>query len=308
MKSVNTRIESRQRSIYKVTIVGFIANLLLTCFKLFAGFVGHSSAMIADGVHSVSDFATDLVVLFFVKVAGKPHDENHSYGHGKYETLATVLIGGVLFAVGIGILINSIVLIIEISKGAIVERPGGIALIAAALSILIKECLYWYTVKVGKKVNAPMVVANAWHHRSDAFSSIGTLIGIGGAYFLGEQWRILDPIAACLVSVFIIKVSIELVIPSLNELVERSLPKDVENKIMDIILEDSNICDPHSLKTRKIGQDVAIDIHIRVDGGMSVDQSHGITMSVEKRLRDEFGCSTIINIHVEPTKALCKNA
>lgn len=294
--------QARQKTIYKVTIVGFLANTILTALKFFAGFVGHSAAMIADAVHSLSDFATDIVVLFFVKVAGKPRDEGHSYGHGKYETLATVIIGGVLFAVGVGILVNGIEMIVAISKGKIIERPGAIALVAAAFSIIVKEALYWYTVKAGKKVNAPMVVANAWHHRSDAFSSIGTLIGIGGAFFLGENWRVLDPIAAVLVSVFIMKVSIELVVPSLNELVEKSLPTKVQEQIMTIIMQNPLVCDPHGLKTRQIGQNIAVDVHIRVDGSMTVDQSHEITVDIEHRLRDRFGCATMVNIHVEPTK------
>lgn len=302
VNAISAEDKIRQRAIYKVTLVGFVANLLLTGVKFAAGILGHSAAMIADAVHSVSDFATDIVVLFFVKVAGKPMDEGHSYGHGKYETLATVIIGGVLFAVGVGILINGIEMIVAIAKGAVIERPGMIALVAAAVSIVVKEALYWYTVKVGKGVNAPMVVANAWHHRSDAFSSIGTLVGIGGAFFLGESWRVLDPIAAVVVSIFIIKVSVELIVPSLNELVEKSLPLSVQTEILRIILEDPDVCDPHDLKTRRIGQNIAIEVHIRVDGTMSVFQSHCITIGIENRLRAKYGNHTMVTVHVEPLK------
>lgn len=301
--SSNQQVD-RQKAIYKVTIVGFLVNLLLTAIKFAAGILGNSAAMIADAVHSVSDFATDIVVLFFVKVAGKPRDEGHSYGHGKYETLATVLIGGVLFAVGVGILVNGIEKIVAISQGAIIERPGAIALIAAVASIGAKEALYWYTIKVGQKVDAPMVIANAWHHRSDAFSSVGTLVGIGGAYFLGDNFRIMDPIAATLVSIFILKVSVELIIPSLNELVEKSLPIKIQEKIIGIILENHLASNPHGLRTRRIGQTVAIEVHIRVDGSMSVDASHKITEDIERRLKDEFGCQTMVNIHVEPLKVM----
>ncbi|HRU72578.1 MAG TPA: cation diffusion facilitator family transporter, partial [Paludibacteraceae bacterium] len=193
---MNMKTGNREKTIYKVTWVGFFANLVLSIAKLLAGIFGRSGAMIADAVHSISDFATDVVVLAFVKVSAKPKDEGHDYGHGKYETLATVIIGLALFAVGVGILINSIELIRQVVDGVVIERPGLIALVAAAVSIVVKEALYWYTILAARRVNSPAMEANAWHHRSDAFSSIGTLIGIGGAYFLGEQWRVLDPIAA----------------------------------------------------------------------------------------------------------------
>ncbi|HQP80409.1 MAG TPA: cation diffusion facilitator family transporter, partial [Paludibacteraceae bacterium] len=257
---------------------------------------------IADAVHSISDFATDVVVLAFVKVSAKPKDEGHDYGHGKYETLATVIIGLALFAVGVGILINSIELIRQVVDGVVIDRPGLIALVAAAVSIVVKEALYWYTILAARRVNSPAMEANAWHHRSDAFSSIGTLIGIGGAYFLGEQWRVLDPIAAVIVSLFIGKVAYNLVKNGLNELLERSLPKELEDEIIGIIMSDSRLSDLHNLKTRRLGAHFAIELHVRVDGAMSVNDSHKLTQSIEKRLKEKYGDGTQVIIHIEPVK------
>ena len=293
---------NREKTIYKVTWVGFFASLVLSIAKLLAGIFGRSGAMIADAVHSISDFATDVVVLAFVKVSAKPKDEGHDYGHGKYETLATVIIGLALFAVGVGILINSIELIRQVVDGVVIERPGLIALVAAAVSIVVKEALYWYTILTTRCVNSSAMEANAWHHRSDAFSSIGTLIGIGGAYFLGEQWRVLDPIAAVIVSLFIGKVAYNLVKNGLNELLERSLPKELEDEIIGIIMSDSRLSDLHNLKTRRLGAHFAIELHVRVDGAMSVNDSHKLTQSIEKRLKEKYGDGTQVIIHIEPVK------
>ena len=294
--------QGRAKAIYKVTWIGFFVNLLLSIVKLLAGIFGRSGAMIADAIHSISDFATDLVVLLFVKVSAKPKDESHDYGHGKYETLATIIIGLALLAVSIGIFSQSVSLIQRVTEGEIIERPGFIALLAAIVSIITKESLYWYTIGVGKRVNSPSVKANAWHHRSDALSSIGTLLGIGGAFFLGEPWRVLDPIAAIIVSLLIAKVSYDLVMPSLHELLERSLPKEQEDEILQLILEESLVSDPHNLKTRRIGADIAIEVHVRVLAEMSVAESHEATITIENRLRAKYGSGTQVIIHIEPIK------
>lgn len=296
------KTQSREGAIYRVTIVGFVVNLLLSLAKLAAGILGRSGAMIADAVHSISDFATDVVVLVFVKVSSKPKDDCHDYGHGKYETLATVLIGLALFGVAVGILVNSAKLIARVADGEIIPQPGLIALFAAAISILAKEALYWYTVTVGRKVNSPVVIANAWHHRSDALSSIGTLVGIGGARFLGEKWRILDPIAAIVVAALIIKVAYDLVMPGINELLERSLPKSVEDEIMGIVATGQGVHDPHNLRTRRIGPNIAIDVHVRFDGTTTVACSHAVTVDLEHKLKQKFGDGTVVVIHVEPIK------
>ena len=295
---------SREKSIYKVTWIGSLVNFLLMAFKFAAGILGHSSALVADAVHSLSDFATDIVVIVFVKISGKPEDDDHRYGHGKYETLATAIIGIVLFAVGIGLLVGGATKVADVLNGAILPAPSMIALIAAAVSIVSKEILYRYTVRVGKNLNSQAVVANAWHHRSDAFSSIGTLVGVAGAIFLGERWRILDPLAAIVVSAFIIKVAMELIKPCIDELLERSLPAETEKKILDIIASFPEVSSPHHLRTRRIGNHIAIEVHLRMDGQTSLEDAHTVATNVEKRLKAEFGPETHIGIHMEPVKRM----
>ena len=292
--------QARAHAIYKVTWIGFFVNLLLSIGKILAGVFGRSGAMIADGIHSISDFLTDLVVLVFVKVSSKPKDETHDYGHGKYETLATVVIGIALGIVAIGILVDSAEKIHQVVQGVVIPRPGLIALMAAALSIACKEGLYWYTIGVAKRYNSPVVKANAWHHRSDAFSSIGTLVGIGGAYFLGEKWRVLDPIAAIVVSVLIGKVAFDLIKAGVQELLEHSLPVEDELKIDQLVMQNTTFKDMHDLKTRRIGNGVAIEMHVCVEPDMSVEKSHAATADAEQRLKDAFGDNTQVNIHVEP--------
>lgn len=296
----NAQNSNREKQIYKVTIVGFFVNLFLSLGKLLAGIVGNSGAMIADAVHSISDFITDVIVLVFVKISAKPKDECHDYGHGKYETLATVLIGIILGIVGISIFATNIEKIITILNGEVIVPPERIALIAAAVSIIVKELLFRYTRAVGNKVNSPIVIANAWHHRSDALSSIGTLIGIGGAYFLGDKWVILDPIAAIIVSVLICKVSYDLFLPGIQELLERSLPKEIEDDIETIVCKDPLVSHPHNLKTRKIGSNIAIEIHVRIPANTTIADAHEKTDIIERDLREKYGEKTQVIIHVEP--------
>ena len=294
--------DKRTNRIYRATLLGMFVNMALFAFKLVAGIVGRSGAMVADAIHSASDFATDIVVLAFVRISAKPRDDDHKWGHGKYETLASLIIGVALFAVGVDILIESAEKIVSVVQGEVLPRPGVIAIIAAAVSIVAKEALYQYTVRVGRQTESPSVVANAWHHRSDALSSIGALLGIGAAYFLGEKWRIADPIAAIVVAAMILKVAIDLLRKGFDELVEGSLPSDIEEEIVRIVTEDAAISHPHNLRTRRIGANIAIEVHIRVDGDMSVRESHSLTESIEKRLRERFGDGTMIAIHVEPIK------
>lgn len=293
-------IDTRSKTAQHVTWVGFFVNLLLTIFKLLAGILGRSTAMIADGVHSLSDFVTDIIVIIFIRIAGKERDEDHLYGHGKYETFATLLISIALFVVGFGIFISGAMKIISTFNGETLESPTLLALIAALISIVSKELLFQYTRKIGNKIDSQAVIANAWHHRSDAFSSIGTSLGIAGAIFLGEKWRILDPIAGVVVSFFIIKVAIELGIPSVHELLEKALPKEINAEISIIILKNPEIKAFHNLKTRKIGNIYAVDVHIKLDNEVSFVHSHDIATDVEINLRKRFGENTITNIHTEP--------
>ncbi len=294
--------EKRKKQIYKVTIVGSFANAILLIMKFIAGFLGNSSAMIADAVHSVSDFVTDLIVLIFVRLSSKPKDCQHAYGHGKFETMATAMIGFALIAVGLGIFWEGAHKIYLVINGESIEKPEMIAFYAALISIAIKETLYHYTRHTGKQVKSELVIANAWHHRSDAFSSIGTAVGIGGAVFLGDKWVVLDPIAAVFVSILIIKVAIQLMAPSMNDLLEKSLPEEIQNEILQAVSEVPGINDPHNLRTRRIGNDFAIEIHVRVDPKMTVEEAHFIASEVEKTLRRQYGPNTHVAIHTEPFK------
>lgn len=296
----------RKRRIYRVTLVGFAVNLVLSLAKLAAGVFGRSGAMVADAVHSFSDLATDVVVIVFARISAKPRDDGHDYGHGKYETLATILISMALGVVGVGILVNSIGAVRSVLDGGVLPRPGLVALVAAVLSIAAKEILYRYTVREGRAIDSPSVVANAWHHRSDALSSLGTLAGIGCAYFLGDKWRIADPIAALVVAVFIFKIAFDLIRTGLDELLERSLPEDVEEEILRVVAANPEVREPHNLRTRRIGASIAVEVHVRVDGAMSVCRSHELTEDIERRLRARFGEGTMIAIHVEPLKAACR--
>ena len=294
--------EIRKRRIYRVNLVGFAVNLVLSLAKLAAGVFGRSGAMVADAVHSFSDLATDVVVIVFARISAKPRDDGHDYGHGKYETLATILISMALGVVGVGILVNSIGAVRSVLDGGVLPRPGLVALVAAVLSIAAKEILYRYTVREGRAIDSPSVVANAWHHRSDALSSLGTLVGIGCAYFLGDKWRIADPIAALIVAVFIFKVAFDLIRTGVGELLEKSLPEETEREILRIVTLDPAVREPHNLRTRRIGAAIAIEIHIRVDGAMTVARSHALTVGIERRLRERFGEGTMIAVHVEPLK------
>lgn len=292
--------KEREKRIYRVTLMGSVVNVILLVFKFIAGILGGSAAMIADAVHSLSDFLTDIIIIAFVRISSKPEDEDHDYGHGKYETLATSIIGLALLMVGLYIFYNGARQIWDVMHGAEIEQPGLVALIAAIVSILLKEWTYRFTVSVGKKVESQAVIANAWHHRSDALSSIGTAIGIGGAILLGKGWAVLDPVAALVVSVFIVKTALGLLSTSSGELLEKSLPKEVEKKIVDIVESEPEVSEVHHLCTRRIGSNIAIEMHIRMPGEISLKDSHTRASDIERMLRQHFGEHTHINLHVEP--------
>ena len=294
--------QSEKQKIYTTTIIGSIANFLLVLLKFVAGFIGNSAAMIADAVHSLSDFVTDVIVIVFVRFAHKPKDELYAYGYGKYETLATAIIGVLLFIVGSGILWDGGWKIYHYFADGTLPEPHIIAFYMALVSIAVKELLYRYTAAVGRAVKSQVVVANAWHHRSDAMSSIGTAVGIGGAIFFGDGFEILDPVAAIVVSFFIMKVAIQLIIPSLGELLEKSLPEEVQEQIRQIILSYPGVSEPHHLRTRRIGNTYAIDVHLRMDGDMPLRIAHDHVSAIERKISAAFGMQTHISIHLEPVK------
>ena len=295
-------ITEREKKIKQVTLVGGVVNLILLISKFIAGIFGHSSAMIADAIHSLSDFVTDIVVLVFVHISGKPQDKDHDYGHGKYETLATTIIGIALLVVAAEIIIKGVVNIGEWVKGEDLVSPGMLAFWVAILSIVFKEAIYQYTVRRGHGPDSQALIANAWHHRSDAFSSIGTTIGIGGAILLGGRWAVLDPIASLVVSVFIIKVAVTLLRQGVYELMEGSLPDDVEDEIIGIVMSFPDVMDPHDLRTRRIGNHYAIELHVRMRGDISLSESHDRASEIERAIREQFGQHTHVTIHMEPLK------
>lgn len=291
---------NRTKQIRNVTLQGSFINFALTVGKVIAGIAGQSTAMVADGIHSLSDFITDVIVLVFIRVSGKEKDSSHQYGHGKFETFATMLISFALFIVGLGILITGAGKIIDSLKGELIEQPGYIALYAALISIVLKEGLFWYTKIEGKRLNSQAMIANAWHHRSDAFSSIGTALGISGAILLGERWRILDPIAGVIVSFFILKVAWDIAKPSINELLDSSLPETTQKEIEGIVSGTKGVEYFHNLKTRKIGEFISVEVHIKVDKNLSVEISHQIATEIESGIRKKYGEGSHIIVHVEP--------
>ncbi|SEV84860.1 cation diffusion facilitator family transporter [Prevotella sp. khp7] len=300
MKRRFLNVMERNKEIYKVTLVGGAVNVILLLFKFVAGILGHSAAMVADAVHSLSDFVTDIIVLVFVHISGKPKDKSHDYGHGKYETLAMTMIGVALLAVAIGILYHGTMKIIAWTNGSKLEAPGILALWAALISIVLKEAVYHYSMIKARKLNSPAVEANAWHHRSDALSSVGTSVGIGGAIFLGQQWTVLDPVASVIVGVFIIKVAADLLRNGIGDLMEQSLPDCVEDEILQLAASIPGVADPHDLRTRRIGNHYAIELHILMDGDITLNEAHDKASEVEDVLRERYGEDTHVAVHVEP--------
>ena len=294
---------SREQEIYKVTLVGSAGNMALLTFKFIAGIVGHSSAMIADAVHSLSDFVTDIIVLMFVRISAKPQDQSHDYGHGKFETIASFIIGLALIAAATGIIVSGSLKIAAWACGEQLQSPGWLALWAALLSIVCKEGLYQYTAQRGKTLSSQALIANAWHHRSDALSSIGAAVGIGGAILLGCRWTVLDPLASVIVGTMLIKVAVDLLRTSMGELTECSLPEETERKIADIVSAFPDVVEPHNLRTRRIGNRIAIELHVRMDGNLPLREVHDRATAIEHRLKERFGAATHVSLHMEPIKS-----
>ncbi len=292
----------RVKEIAKVTLKGSIVNLLLVCVKVAAGVAGHSAAMVSDAVHSLSDLLTDFVVLAFVRVSGRPKDASHDYGHGKFETMASLLIGIFLAAAAIGIVVSGAVKLSSWLQGEDIPAPGRMALWAALLSIAAKELLFRYTDAQGRKLDSPALRANAWHHRSDALSSIGAAIGIAGALLLGDRWTVLDPLASIVIGAMLVKVAWDMLGPSFGELTDSSLPAETEQEIIGMIRDIPGIFEPHNLRTRRIGRLIAAEVHIRLDGNQSLSEAHEKASEVERRFKERFGRESHIIVHMEPLK------
>ena len=292
----------REDEIARVTLVGSVVNLLLVGLKAVAGVAGHSAAMVSDAVHSLSDFVTDIVVLIFVRVSARPQDDDHDYGHGKYETIATLFIGLALAAAAVGIVVAAARKLAAWFQGEELPAPGALALWAALISIVVKEILYQYTRIKGRKLDSPALEANAWHHRSDALSSVGAAIGIGGAILLGQRWTVLDPLASIAVGAMLVKVAWDLLGPSVGELTDSSLPADTEEEMLRIIRSVEGVEDPHNLRTRRVGNRIAAEVHIRLDGGQTLAEAHEKASEVERRFKERFGAQSHLIVHMEPRK------
>lgn len=283
-----------------VTMVGFWINFGLVALKLFFGYWGHSDALVADGYHSVSDFITDLIVIIFASTAYKKADKEHPYGHGKYETFASLIIGVILMLVAIFLAWGGINGIIDSLKGIVLDRPDVWTIVVAIVSIAAKEYCYRYTRKEGLRVGSSSLLANAEHHRSDAVSSIATVIGVTLAFSLGEAWRIADPIASVIISVLIAISAFKIARPAIQELLEISLPESEINEIREITESVKGVKRIHNLRGRKNGHSTIIEMNVHVDPDITVRAGHIIANDIENDLHEKLGKDVIIYIHIEP--------
>ena len=284
----------------KITHLSIGINILLTGLKLAAGIFGRSQALIADAIHSLSDFATDIAVLVGLRFTSKPVDKDHAYGHGKYETIVAAIIGLALAYVGIRIAGSAIQRIFHAMHGDPLAMPSAFAFWAAVLSIAVKEWLYRATMKVARATGSSSLIANAWHHRSDAFSSVATAAGVGAAVFLGDDWLILDPIAALFVSVFLLKVAWRIIQEQVGGLTDQNLAPELCEEILAMARGIPGIAEPHNLRTRMVGRSPVIDLHIRLKADLPLREAHDIATRLEHALRQRFGKETIANLHLEP--------
>ena len=290
---------AREKGIYRVTIVGSVVNFLLLLFKFFAGIMGHSAAMLADAVHSLSDFVTDIIVIVFVRISSKPEDEGHDYGHGKYETLATAIIGIILLGVGFGIFWNGASSIYRFLHGGSLQEPGMLALIAAVVSIVVKEWMFWYTRGAAKKINSGALMADAWHHRSDAMSSVGAFVGIFGARM---GYPILDPIASVVICLLIGKASIDIFRDAVDKMVDRSCDRQTEESIRRTVLSVEGVKRVDLLQTRLFGSKIYVDLEIAADGTQTLDEAHQIAEHVHHAIEHTFPDVKHCMVHVNPAE------
>lgn len=288
--------------IFRTTLRSAVINVLLTVFKYLAGFLGHSAAMIADATHSLSDLITDVIVLVFSKLKIKEKDAQHDYGRGKIETLITVIVGFIILAIGISVCYHGIAKIVRHVQGEAIEQPGYIALIAAIISMVIKEWAFRFTLRTAQKTKTIAVTSNAWQHRSDAFSSFVTAVCIACAIFLNEKWRVLDVVAVILVGLFIAREAIHLIIDASNILLDKSLPDETEALITKLSMEEEGVNGVRNVLTRQLGRDMAIEVYVTMSGDDTVLNAYKRSLGIEKRLKAQFGEDAYVNVHIEPTE------
>lgn len=295
--------EARGNRIIRISLLGTVCNALLALIKFIVGIYGHSSVLVADAVNSLSDFVTDLILLVFVKISGKPQDDDHRYGHGKYETFATAVVAVMMIIAGSLLFFGSVQTLWQVYRGEyVLEAPSLYTLLIALLALVVKDILCRYTMRQAKALGSSVLHAKALEHRSDTYTSIGVVLGIVGALVFGRGWEVLDPLAAAFVSFFITRMGVLLVLPAFNELMDASLPINVINEIEDLIFIIPQIKGIRNLHTRSIGNRYAIELDILLDGEMTVSQAHDISDQVEATLRERYGSSTHIVVHIEPIK------
>ncbi len=282
--------------VYRITCIGLAVNLLLVGVKIMVGYFSNSKALIADGIHSLSDGITDLAILLGGRYWSAPADEEHPHGHGRLEILVTVFIAIVLGIVGLFITYRAVLVIISQEISKINSYP---VILVAFVSVVSKEWLYRYTVKIGRRVHSSAVVANAWHHRSDSLSSIPVLIA-GMAVMINPEYRILDPIATVLIGTFIMYSSFALVLPSLNYLIDKGMSKDEVDEIKKLAFSMDGVKGVHAIRSRHIGGGVSVDLHILVEPDLSVKEGHAIAGKVKSRILTEREDVIDVLIHIEP--------
>ena len=292
-KSINNK-----KIAYKVSLIAIIVNLVLSGFKLFAGIFAKSGAMVSDAIHSASDVFSTFIVMIGIKAANKQADKNHPYGHERIECVAAILLAIVLVATGIGIAVDGVKKIYAGIDGTL-ATPGMLALIAAVVSIVIKEGMFWYTKHYAKKINSGALMADAWHHRSDALSSIGSLVGVGGA-MLGLP--VLDPIASLVICVFVVKAAIDIAKDALNKMIDTACDEKVVDQMKQTILSVDGVLGIDDIKTRLFGDKVYIDVEICCDGNLTLYQSHDIAENVHDLLEQTFDNVKHCTVHVNPAE------
>ncbi|WP_456417688.1 cation diffusion facilitator family transporter [Thiolapillus sp.] len=297
--------DQRRQASAKVALVGALTNVVLCVAKIAAGILGHSQALIVDGIHSLSDLLTDILVLVASHHASHGPDENHPYGHGRFETAATLALGAFLVLIAGGIMWDSAE---RLMHGGAAQAPESIALYAALFSILANEALYWYTILVARNIKSELLRANAWHHRTDAISSIVVLAGVGGA-MLGVLW--LDLVAALIVGFMVAKIGWDLGWGAMRELVDESLEEEKVGQIRNLIADIPGVSSLHMLRTRRQGHEAMVDVHVQVTPWISVSEGHMISIAVEEQIKANIEEVSDVTVHIDPeddeTAPTCSN-
>jgi cation diffusion facilitator family transporter len=291
--------QKRVRYVRKVTIIGLLVNLLLSGIKFTAGIFGNSQALIADAIHSLSDATTDIAVIAGSHYWARPPDESHPYGHQRLETLVTVFIGIMLAAASIGIGWKAVS---TLHQQTTTSSPGIIAALAALVSIICKEIIYRWTAAAGKKIRSPALAANAWHHRTDAISSLPVLVAVGGAMMF-PTWSFLDHVGAVVVSIFIFHAAFKITWPGLSELIDAGVPAEIQKRIQAIASNNASVQQVHAIRSRYVSSSIFVDMHIVVDGTITVQEGHQIADAVENRIAKEIPDVLDVVVHVDPTEA-----